>query len=229
MPSPKSQRRRLLVDEFQYRLLAFNLLYFFILLVVMAAFLFVPLMIKLDSSTLPLADREEVANLILSLHATLWPAIAVVFVLLAGHSVLVSHRIAGALYRFRAVFRDVAQGNFAVRATLRKRDYLLKEAAELNVMIAAVGNRFTAAAADCALMRERVDGLKASLQRGELESCRRELVAVDEHLGRLCASLALFTTAGGQSQGDATTGASPSMVKRPNEPNETDKMKGQGP
>lgn len=212
MPSPKSQRRRWLVDEFQYRLLAFNLLYFFILLLVMAAFLFVPLMIKLDSSTLPLSEREEVANLILSLHATLWPAIVVVFVLLAVHSVLVSHRIAGALYRFKAVFRDLAQGNFAVRANLRKGDYLLKEAAELNAMIEAVSGRLADAAGHGVVLQERLDGLKASLQRGELEACRRELASVDEQLGRLRASLAAFTAAGGRSEAGATNGASPSAV-----------------
>jgi methyl-accepting chemotaxis protein len=212
MPSPKSPRRRILVDEFQYRLLAFNLLYFFILLVVMAAALFVPLMIKLDSSSLPLSEREEVASLILSLHATLWPAIAIVFVLLAAHSVFVSHRIAGALYRFRAVFRDLAQGNFAVRANLRKRDYLLKEAAELNAMIEAVGGRLAGAAGQCAILQERVDGLKTSLQRGELEACRRELASIDDQLGRVRASLTRFTTTGGRAEGDATNGASPSAV-----------------
>jgi len=204
---PKSQRRRILVDEFQYRLLAFNVLYFFILLVVMAAFLFVPLMIKLSSSTLPMAEREEVANLILSLHARLWPALAVAFVLLAAHSVLVSHRIAGALYRFKAVFRELGQGNFAVRANLRKRDYLLKEAAELNAMIEAVGGRLGVAADQCAHLEERLNGAKTSAQQGDLDACRRELAAMTESLGRVCASLTLFTTVRGTPAGGGENGA----------------------
>jgi methyl-accepting chemotaxis protein len=199
MPSQKSQRKRWLVDEFQYRLLAFNLVYFFIILVALAAALFVPLMIKLDNSTLPMAEREEVASLILSLHTTLWPTIAVIFILLAAHSVLISHRIAGALYRFRAVFREIAQGNFSVRANLRKRDYLLKEAAELNAMIEVVGGRLAAAAGHSVLLQERMIGMKSSLQRGELEACQRQLAGVDEQLDRLRAALAPFTTADGRS------------------------------
>jgi hypothetical protein len=212
MARSKSQRRRILLDEFQYRLLAFNLLYFFILLVVMAAFLFVPLMIKLDNSALPMAEREEVADLILSLHATLWPAIAIVFILLAVHSVLVSHRIAGALYRFRCVFQSLALGNFTMRATLRKRDYLLKEAAELNAMIEAVGDRLAGTKRDCAGLQKRIIGLKASLQRGGVEACRRDLAAVDEQLERLRASLAQFTTADGRTGGGAMNGSGPSTA-----------------
>ncbi|MBI3621417.1 MAG: hypothetical protein HY208_04440 [Nitrospirae bacterium] len=212
MPLLKSQRKRWLVDEFQYRLLAFNLVYFFIILVALAAALFVPLMIKLDNSTLPIAEREEVANLILSLHTTLWPTIAVIFVLLAAHSVLVSHRIAGALYRFRAVFREIAQGNFSIRATLRKRDYLLKEAAELNAMIEAVGGRFAAAAGHSVLLHERIAGLKASLQRGELEACQRQLGGIDEPLGRLRTALAPLAAADGRSGRDVVNGSAPSAA-----------------
>ena len=212
MARSKSQRRRILLDEFQYRLLAFNLLYFFILLLVMAAFLFVPLMIKLDNSALPLADRQEVASLILSLHATLWPVIGIVFVLLAIHSVVVSHRIAGALYRFRAVFQSLALGNFTVRATLRKRDYLVKEAAELNAMIEAVGGRLTGSARHCALLRERLQALNASLQRGEAEACRRRLAEADEALERLGAALNQFTLTDRLSRGGAANGSAPSAA-----------------
>jgi methyl-accepting chemotaxis protein len=212
MPTQKSQRKRWLVDEFQYRLLTFNLVYFFIILLAMAAALFVPLMIKLDNSTLPMDEREEVANLILSLHTTLWPTIAIVFILLAVHSVFVSHRIAGALYRFRAVFREIAQGNFSVRATLRKRDYLTKEAAELNAMIDAVGGRLAAAANHSVLLQERIVGMKTALQRGELEACQRQLAGVDEQLGRLREALASVTTADGRSGRGGVNGSAPSAA-----------------
>jgi len=222
MARPRSQRKRILLDEFQYRLLAFNLLYFFILLVVMAAFLFVPLMIKLDNSALPLDDRQEVASLILSLHATLWPVMGVIFVLLAIHSVIVSHRIAGALYRFRAVFQSLALGNFTMRATLRKRDYLLKEAAELNAMIEAVGDRLVGMKRDCAGLQERLNGLKGSLRRGGAESSPPELAAVEEQLERLRASLAWFTTVDGRSGGGAMNGSVPSKASA----TQTDMAKG---
>jgi methyl-accepting chemotaxis protein len=143
MAGMKLKRTHFLLDEFQYRMLAFNLLYFLIILLVTAGLVFLPLMVKLDSSHLSLAEQQEVAGLILSLHATFWPAILVVFALLAVHSVLVSHRIAGALYRFRVVFRTVAEGDLTARVTLRKGDYLVKEAAEINAMLDALERRKT--------------------------------------------------------------------------------------
>ncbi|MGH7273198.1 MAG: hypothetical protein ACREIQ_01900, partial [Nitrospiria bacterium] len=121
------KRRRILIDDGQYRLLVFNLIYFFSILLIIAASLFIPPMIQLESASLSLIQKQAVANHLLSLHTRLWPALLVLFVLLAIHSVFVSHRIWGALYRFRSVFKAVAEGNLSVRATIRKNDYLRKE------------------------------------------------------------------------------------------------------
>jgi methyl-accepting chemotaxis protein len=128
-------RRRILIDDAQYRLLAFNLIYFFCTLAVIAAVLFIPLMIQLKSGELSLLEKQEVANHLLSLHAKLWPALFALFVFLTIHSIFVSHRIWGALFRFRKVFKSVSEGDLSVRAMIRKNDYLWKEADLLNHMV----------------------------------------------------------------------------------------------
>ncbi len=74
----------------------------------------------------------------MSLHSRIWPAILILFVLLSAHSVFVSHRIAGPLYRFRKVMKSVASGDLSIRFTLRKKDYLAKEASLVAEMIAAL-------------------------------------------------------------------------------------------
>ncbi len=94
------KRRRILIDAFQYRLLMANLAYFGTIVLVFAVVVFLPLVFQLRPG-----KAEELADEFLSFHARLWPALFIVLVLLAFHSVLLSHRIAGPLYRFRSVLR----------------------------------------------------------------------------------------------------------------------------
>lgn len=129
------RRRHFLVDSFQNRLLVIHLVYFLTIVVVFAAALFAPIMMDLGADTQDWNSKLESANLFLSLHKTLWPAVFVLFVLLGAHSVLVTHRIAGPLYRFRKVYDSVGTGDLSIRAGIRKRDYLTRDEASLNQMI----------------------------------------------------------------------------------------------
>jgi methyl-accepting chemotaxis protein len=122
-----------LIDSLQYRLLLVNLIYFFTVVLVFASAVFAPAIIGVQSADWE--QRQQAANQFLFLHTSLWPAIIVVFVLLVAHSVMVSHRIAGPLYRFRKVFDALADGDLTVRAGIRRRDYLRKEVDSINQMI----------------------------------------------------------------------------------------------
>src|SRR5882672_10819226 len=121
---PRLRRRRILGHPLQYRLLLMNVIHFATIVAIFAAVLFVPLALQLKNSALSVAQREQVANEFLSLHLRVWPALVAVLVLLVLHSVLISHRIGGPLYRFRHVFRAIAAGDFLTRANIRKNDYL---------------------------------------------------------------------------------------------------------
>ena len=106
------RRRRIVVDGLQYRLLAINLLYFLVILLILAAFLFTPLVLKLRDGTtlLSAAEQQEVASQFLTLHKRIWPALLITFGLLSVHSILVSHRIAGPLYQFRRILKGLRDG-----------------------------------------------------------------------------------------------------------------------
>jgi general secretion pathway protein G len=129
------KRKKILIDRFQYQLLLINLIYFFTILMIFSAALFGPLILRLENHTPASPELEAVAIQFLSLHARVWPALFIAFLLFSIHSVYVSHKIAGPLTRFRNTFKAIATGNLSGRVTIRKYDYLGSEADVLNEMI----------------------------------------------------------------------------------------------
>src|SRR5574337_505141 len=136
------KRRYLLVDNIQYRLLAITLAHFFVIALFIAAALFLPLILKLENETLSSVEKQAAAAEFLSLHARFWPAMVGVFILLGFHSVLVSHRVAGPLFGFRRTLKEIGEGDLTARATIRRFDYLWKEADSINEMLDGLGGRF---------------------------------------------------------------------------------------
>lgn len=179
------RRKRILISTLQLRLLALNLVYFCVILLVFAAFLLLPLMLHLRNASLEAsAENLAAANGFLFLHRRLWPAVLVVLVLLALHSLIVSHRVAGPLYRFRRVFEAVTAGDLSARAMLRKHDYLVEEAEALNRMLAALAERTAGPGAQAAALRAALADLERARQRGAAdgldESIRRLSTLVDQ-------------------------------------------------
>lgn len=207
------KRRRILIDRFQYRLLFINLLYSLTILLIFAATLFLPLILQLESGTLSMIEQGDVASQFLSLHARVWPPLFVAFVLLAIHSILISHRIAGPLYRFRSIFQAVAGGDLSVRADLRKRDYLGKESDVLNAMIASLRTKIQRIEEPyeelCAVVRT----LESAIERGSVQDMNQQIESLRVQMERLQASMDQFRIdrdeTGGEAE-SATPLASPS-------------------
>ena len=136
MAKIRNRRKRLFIDELQVRLLSINVAYFAAILLIFAVALFAPLVIQLVGSTEgPEWEQQLVAAQFLYLSNTIWLPLVLTFVALGAHSVLISHRIAGPLYRLRSLLRSVAEGNFVARAALRDKDYLKTDAKVVNDMI----------------------------------------------------------------------------------------------
>ena len=188
------KRRRILIESYQYRLLFINLLYFCIILLIFAAALFLPLILKLRSGSASVIEQGELAGQFLALHARVWPAMLVVFVLLALHSTFVSHRIAGPLYRFRKVFGAVARGDLSVRANLRKGDYLGKESESLNEMIASLRAKIESMQSHRAETQTVLTALKQSIERGSIEDVQRQLEDLHVQMEELEVSIRQFRT-----------------------------------
>lgn len=196
------KRRRILLESFQYRLLVINLVYFVTILLIFAGALFLPIILQLRSGSLSVIEQGEVAGLFLTLHARVWPAMFVVFVLLALHSVLVSHRIAGPLYRFRSIFKAVAEGDLSIRANLRKTDYLGKESDSLNEMIVSLRTKLAGIRKHSEEVEATILGLKESVERGSLKEMHQHIVDLQAQTEGLEASIRHFRIHQDQERGE---------------------------
>jgi methyl-accepting chemotaxis protein len=136
-----NRRRYFLIDNLQYRLLAVTLAHFLVITLFIAATLFLPLILKMESEKVGPIEKQEAAAEFLSLHARFWPAMAGIFILLGFHSLLVSRRVAGPLHGFRRTLKAIGEGDLTVRAKIRRFDYLWKEAATINEMLDNVRER----------------------------------------------------------------------------------------
>jgi methyl-accepting chemotaxis protein len=173
------KRTRYLILPFQYRLLAVNIVYFASAFLVFAAILFVPVMIELNAS-LSGESTSQAADQFLSLHTRVWPAASILFVLLIVHSVLVSHRIAGPLYRFRTFFQAISAGNLSGRVTIRKHDYLHEDARAISAMMASLRDRISSVKRCHEELRGTLNQLEEVADRGsttDIKECLKLLQA----------------------------------------------------
>jgi methyl-accepting chemotaxis protein len=67
----------------------------------------------------------------------------IILLALCVHSVFVAHKIAGPLYRFRATFKQVAEGDLSKVVRIRRGDFLLNEHAKIEEMIEALRSKLT--------------------------------------------------------------------------------------
>ncbi len=186
------KRRRLLVDRFQYRLVAVSAGHFLLVLVVFLASMLIPLMLKLDDPMATYIEKQRVAEVLLFFHEQLWLPLVAVFLLLTVHSLSVSHRIAGPLYRFRAVYKALAGGDLAARANIRKKDYLHADARALNEMIQALQTRVGALEDQARLLKEEAAQVTASAGSGSNADVRKAAERVESRLEDLRGQLAGF-------------------------------------
>jgi methyl-accepting chemotaxis protein len=125
-----------MVDKsLQYRFLALVLIYGGIIVVFLAAFLFMPDILRMQDQSLTLEARASAAEKILTLHARVWPAVIALVCVIGLHSFRIFHRLVGPLYRFRVVFARVRDGDLSHPVRIRDRDYLHKEEEALNEML----------------------------------------------------------------------------------------------
>ncbi len=179
------KRRRILIYRLQLRLLAITLLYFVAAATLFAAALFTPLMLQLTGDTESPSARAAIASEFLALHTRFWPAILITFGLLAVHSIFTSHRIAGPLYRFRMVFKEIENGNLVPFASIRERDLLGNEAEALNAMLVSLRQRVSGIAEEQRYSREQFEHLRRAIRSDSAEDVGSHMTGLEEGLAGL--------------------------------------------
>lgn len=159
-------KRRFFVGELQYRLLAGHFFYLGSLVLLFCAVLYAPLMATLFDSSTPQDQTEVVAQQIVAMQGHVWVALPIIVVLCVLHSVLISHRIAGPLYRFNRIFNDLGRGDLSLRVRVRRTDYLIHEADALNTMIGSLAEKLRDIRESHTTACATLSDLMTSLQRG---------------------------------------------------------------
>lgn len=192
MTSVFFKRRHLIVDRFQYRLVAISAGHFGLVLLVFLVAMLLPLMLQLDDPSASYIENQRVADVLLFFNEQLWLPLAAVFLLLTVHSLFVSHRIAGPLYRFRMIYKALAGGNLSIRANIRKHDYLHADARALSEMIEALETRIRGLEDQMVLLGQGAAQLKDAVDSGAKTEAHKALARVESQLEGLKGQLAHF-------------------------------------
>jgi methyl-accepting chemotaxis protein len=169
------RRRKYIIDRrLQFRLLFYSVGYILFYIVAIGAGLFVPLMIQLSNADQTSPEALVVATNFLYLHYHFWPVALLSVIVVALHSILTSHRIAGPLYRFRRIFQDLKEGTIPEVVHLRRRDLLQSEMQSINEMLDG--------------LRTRISGIQRAeeLLGQSIAECERRVALLDDAGMRQC-------------------------------------------
>ena len=172
-------RRRYLIHGFQYRLILYQAVYFFLLSFTVFLLGILPLIASIEDGSEALGDRAISARILLYVHESILPYLLPLFGGLFLHSILVSHRIAGPIYRFGVVLRSMLRGDFSPRVRLRPRDYLKEEARLLDELLGTLDSKFAKLKEDVRALEGLVGELGGSAPAGA-ETVARMKSRIDE-------------------------------------------------
>ena len=129
------RRKYVIRPKLQVRLMILSISYVIFFCAVIGAYLFIPLMMELDKSGIGSDQAFVAAKRILYLNEKFWPAILLSFFAIACHSIFISNKIAGPLYRFNFIFKAIKEGTVPPPIQVRKGDYLYHEMENINQML----------------------------------------------------------------------------------------------
>jgi len=188
----KIYNRKFLVDRFQLRLVGVAAVHFLLVVVIFATALFAPIVIRLESDDITSPAVQAAAREFLVLHTTLWAPLLGAFILLVLHNIVVSHRIAGPLYRFRLYFKTVGKGDLSTPLRVRKNDYLQKEAAAVNDMVTSLRDKIARLEKQLGQTTAAWSDMRHELARGVASDPEAKTNAMARQLEDCRASLAVF-------------------------------------
>jgi hypothetical protein len=137
------RRKYVVYRKLQLTLMIISLSYVILFCAVMGAYLFIPLMMELDTSETGSDQALVAAKRILYLNEKFWPALLLSFFAIGCHSIFISHKIAGPLYRFNLTFKAIKEGIVPTPIQLRTGDYLYNEMENINQMLERLRGKLT--------------------------------------------------------------------------------------
>jgi methyl-accepting chemotaxis protein len=144
MPGIFKRRKFIVYGKLQLALMLISFSYVLLFCAVLGLFLFTSLLMELDKSSISSDNVLIAANQILYLYKKSWLALLLSLVAVGCHSIFISHRITGPIYRFNLIFKAIKEGVVPAPVQLRKYDYLYRETDIINQMLASLREKLTA-------------------------------------------------------------------------------------
>lgn len=175
-------RRQLFVHPIQYWFVVTTLMYFACILIVLYGIIVLPMVETLDDPSVAWQEQAHAATQFLDFNARVWPWIAVTFLGLLLHSMYFMHRIAGPLYRFKALFHTIGAGNLYQRAKLREHDYLQREAGDFNAMLDRLEQKIESLNVRCANVTQACEDVARLIQGRSPNPLNDTLLTLEEEV-----------------------------------------------
>lgn len=151
----------------------FNFALKFMLLILLEACLIAGLFMQISGNTLTTGYSDSILTIERTPNFFLWPLLLIILITAIGMGlsgmvvfILLSHRIAGPLYRFEKDLGDISYGDLTKRINLRKTDQLTEIKEALNSLVGTFDERM-------ARMKAAISELKALTDKGEPGSSAR--------------------------------------------------------
>lgn len=196
------KRRRLLIDKTQYKLLGVYLVHFIAVLVIVFSALVVVFTRQLETSSLTAFQRQEVAAKIMWFYGQMWPFMWGIFMLLFIHSVYVTHKIAGPLYRIREVLKMVKRGNLTAKVQLRSGDYLRTEEQVVNEAIQSIHDKIEGLRESTSSCTATLVELGRAIEHGSSDHTEQRFNDLSSQIDGLRNSLRFFKVTGEEPDAD---------------------------
>ncbi|MCB9886268.1 MAG: hypothetical protein H6838_12295 [Planctomycetes bacterium] len=177
------RRTRILVDRgLQWSLCLHCIAYGGLLLVLLAAAIFGPLLWQLGDRAPNNSYDPEVAVVMLYMHSRFWLIAAAGLLLIVVGALRFSHRIAGPLVRFKRNLRLIADGQLPPPLRTRDGDFLQEEVACLNRAVIGLSERVERARVAQAALRRELGAAADAARFGGGEIDVAALLAANEEL-----------------------------------------------
>ena len=206
---PRFYARKFLVDSLQLRFAGHAAIHFAVMVMVFVGALFAPAIIKMQSGEITDPYVQSAAREFLILHNNVWIPLAGALTLVILHNILLTHRIAGPLYRFRPYLEAVGNGDLSSAIRFRKKDHLHKEAEVASRMVEALREKIVRLERDFEEVNGTWNELRSTLATGKTDELRNRIRAMSIQLEGCRTSLSVFKTSGEDHSAEKCDAGSP--------------------
>ena len=187
------RRKFVLNKNLQYSMLLISISYAASIFIVLAASLFVPLMVGMNRAEFASKESFQAANTILFIHKHFWIPGLLCMITIGIYSIRTSHRIAGPIYRLNKLLRSMKQGIIPRPLhNLRKSDYLTDEFELINQMLENLRSNLSDVQAEHSKLNNVISKHNKSANKASRDQLVKQLKKISDQSNKLGESIEYF-------------------------------------